>query len=237
MEHLVAGELAQNTMTALGTDAGRNAFLGDWQAMPTTPGSKVAALHFATNQAVQRVKALPKDRSRPSAVEKNYAAMQISEDLIARFRKTRAELKHWASAELQAGNEEIASTLRGDADMGSQLARSEIRAFIRSKVESGDDRFDLRGMVEKDPRFIAAIIEAPSELSGLSPAWATQMVAAAAAIHAPEAFQRVQAATAVARLADGTMAEMERAVPLAFFNRQLAGQMDSRVDTGPLGEG
>jgi hypothetical protein len=33
------------------------------------------------------------------------------------------------------------------------------------------------------------------------------------------------------------MAEMERAMPRAVFNRPLARQMESRVDTGPRGKG
>lgn len=61
---LVKTPQALQTMQFLSTDSGRKAMMGDWSKYDAVPGTKLAKLHHAVDDAVKRVSALEWDKTR-----------------------------------------------------------------------------------------------------------------------------------------------------------------------------
>lgn len=233
---LVNTETARRLMSALGTDSGRKAFLGDWSKYDAAPGTKLAALHHSVADAVKRVTALEWDKTR-TPPQQHQAGRKIAEATVAEIEKTRFELKSWAAKETANAIEAIETALSPDIGTAAQVVRSEIRAFILSK--RGDPEFvgELRGLVETDIRFATALFEAPAALSGMSSERLNTLRLYAAAAHAPEASERVRIASEVAAL-DGKLASVAAEVPRSFFDGGIEKGMATRVEIdAPLATG
>ncbi|SEQ90634.1 hypothetical protein [Thalassovita taeanensis] len=233
---LVNTETARRLMSALGTDSGRKAFLGDGTRYDAVPATKIMKLHHSVDDAVKRVNALEWDKTR-TPPQQHQAGRKIAEATVAEINKTRDELKAWVAKETADAMEAIETALSPDIGTAAQVVRSEIRAFILSK--RGDPEFvgELRGLVETDIRFATALFEAPAALSGMSSERLNTLRLYAAAAHAPEASERVRIASEVAAL-DGKLASVAAEVPRSFFDGGIEKGMATRVEIDtPLATG
>lgn len=98
-----------------------------------------------------------------------------------------------------------------------------------SKAGDADFQAKLRGLVETDLRYAAAIGSAAAELSGLSSDRAAKLRVHAVAAHAPEASKRVAVAQEVAAL-DAKLAAVEAEIAPSFYNAGIEAGMASAVD-------
>ncbi len=229
-------ETARRLMSALGTDSGRKAFLGDWSKYDAAPGTKLAKLHHSVDDSVKRVTALEWDKTR-TPPQQHQAGRKIAEATVAEIEKTRFELKSWAAKETADAMEAIETALSPDIGTAAQVVHSEVRAFILSK--RGDPEFvgELRGLVETDIRFATALFEAPAALSGMSSERLNTLRLYAAAAQAPEAAERVRVESEVAAL-DGKLASVAAEVPRSFFDGGIEKGMATRVEIDtPLATG
>lgn len=233
---LVNSETAKRLLSALGTDSGRKAFLGDGSKYGTIPATKIMKLHHSVGDAVKRIGALEWDKTRTPA-QQHSAGRKIAEATVAEINKTRAELKSWVAKENAVAMGEIEDALAPDIGTAAQVVRSEIRAFVLSK--KGDPEFgaELRSLVETDLRFATALFEAPAALSGMSQERLQTLRLNAAIAHAPEAAERVRLAFEVAEL-DGKLASVAAEVPRSFYDANIEKGMETHVDvTAPLATG
>jgi hypothetical protein len=233
---LVKTPQALQTMQFLSTDSGRKAMLGDWSKFDAAPGTKLAKLHYAVDDAVKRVSALEWDKTR-SEPQRHQAARKIAEAVVAEITKTRAELKTYTDNETNAAMAEIDRALAPSIDTAAQVVRSEIRAFVLSKKGDPDFIGELRGLVESDLRFATAIFEAPAALSGISPERMNTLRMNAALAHAPEASERVRVASEIAGL-DRSLASVAMEIPRSFYSPGVEAGMQTRVEVdAPLSTG
>lgn len=233
---LVKTPQALQTMQFLSTDSGRKAMCGDWTKFDAVPGTKLAKLHHAIDDAVRRVSALEWDKTR-SEPQRHQAARKIAEAVVSEINKTRAELKAWTETETNAAMAEIDRALAPSIDTAAQVLRSEIRAFVLSKKGDPDFVLELRSLVETDLRFATAIFEAPAALSGISPERQKTLWGDAAAVHAPEATERVRVASEIAGL-DRSLASVAMEIPRSFYSPGVEAGMQTRVEVdAPLATG
>lgn len=236
---LVKTPQALQTMQFLSTDSGRKAMCGDWTKYDAVPGTKLAKLHYAIDDAVKRVSGLEYDKTR-SEPQRHQAARKISEAVVAEISKTRAELKQWADAETNAAMAEIDRALSPDIGTAAQVLRSEIRQFVRASLtgdKAAEFTVELRGLVESDLRFATALFEAPAALSGISPERMNTLRMNAALAHAPEASERVRVASEIAGL-DRSLASVAMEIPRSFYSPGVEAGMQTRVEVdAPLSTG
>ncbi|GEM_PF-3552319 len=230
---------ALQTMQFLSTDSGRKAMMGDWSKLDAAPGTKLAKLHYAVDDAVKRVSALEWDKTR-SEPQRHQAARKIAEAVVAEISKTRAELKAYAENETNAAMAEIDRVLTGDIGTAAQVLRSEIRQFVRASLtgdKAAEFTVELRGLVESDLRFASALLEAPAALSGLSADRLKTLRFDAAVAHAPDAAARVKVAQEIAGL-DRSLASVAMEIPRSFYSPGVEAGMASRVEVdAPLATG
>ena len=154
-----------------------------------------------------------------------------------RCRTQQAELKAWTETETNAAMAEIDRALAPSIDTAAQVLRSEIRAFVLSKKGDPDFVLELRSLVETDLRFATAIFEAPAALSGISPERQKTLWGDAAAVHAPEATERVRVASEIAGL-DRSLASVAMEIPRSFYSPGVEAGMQTRVEVdAPLSTG
>ena len=233
---LVNSETAKRLLSALGTDSGRKAFLGDGSKYGTVPSTKIMKLHHSVDDAVKRIGALEWDKTRTPA-QQHSAGRKIAEATVAEINKTRAELKSWVAKENTAAMEAIEDALAPDIGTAAQVVRSEIRAFVLSKKGEPEFGAELRGLVETDLRFATALFEAPAALSGMSQERLKTLHMQAAVAHAPEAAERVRLASEVAEL-DRKLASVAAEVPRSFYDGNIEQGMATHVDVNaPLATG
>ena len=229
---LVKTPTAKQFFQTMSIDAGRRAHMGNPEIFPAQPATSLTKLHAVMADAVKRADALEWDKTRTPAQQHN-AGRKLAEATVAEIRKSRAALKKWADDETAAGMAEVEETLEPEA--GKSALMSELRSFLRSKSGDADFQAKLRGLVETDLRYAAAIGSAPAELSGLSSDRAAKLRIYAAAAHAPEASKRVAVAQEVAAL-DAKLAAVEAEVAPSFYNAGIEAGMASAVDiSAPLG--
>ncbi|EAQ26707.1 hypothetical protein ROS217_19312 [Roseovarius sp. 217] len=210
--------------------------MGDWTKYDTTPGTKLAKLHHAVDDAVKRVSALEWDKTR-TPPQQHSAGRKIAEATVAEINKTRAELKSWVERENAAAMDEINTALAPDIGTAAQVMRSEIRAFVLSKKGEPEFAAELRSLVETDLRFATALFEAPAALSGMSQERLQTLRLQAAVAHAPEAAERVRLASEVGEL-DRKLASVAAEVPRSFYDGNIEKGMATYVDVNaPLATG
>ncbi|MBU2937018.1 MULTISPECIES: hypothetical protein [Pacificibacter] len=233
---LVNSETAKRLLSALGTDSGRKAFLGDGSKYDAVPATKIMKLHHSVGDAVKRIGALEWDKTRTPA-QQHSAGRKISDATVAEISKTRAELKSWVAKENAAAMQAVEDALAPDIGTAAQVVRSEIRAFVLSKQSDPAFGAELRGLVETDLRFATALFEAPAALSGMSQERLNTLRLNAAIAHAPEAAERVRLASEVAEL-DGKLASVAAEVPRSFYDGNIEKGMATHVDVNaPLATG
>lgn len=236
---LVNTPTATKFISTLGTDSGRKAFCGDWSKLDAEPGTKLAKLHHAVGDAVKRISNLPFDKTR-SEPQRHQAGRKIAEATVAQINNTRAELQSWAARETAAAMAQVDAVLAPDIDTAAQVVRSEIRAFVRDSLKgdgAAEFTVELRGLVETDLRFAHALLEAPAALSGVSPERLNTLRLHAAAAHAPQAAERVRAASEIASL-DRKLASVAAEVPRSFYDPTIEKGMASHVNIDvPLSTG
>lgn len=234
---LVNSPNALRFLEIMGTNAGRNAFMGSAEDLPSVPSGVLASLHRSVGTAVDRVKALEWDKTRLPP-QKHHAAKKLADAALAEIQKARADLKSWAERETAAAMAEVEHKLEPEGGMAEAVVRSEIRTFVRSSL-SGDAAANfaaqLRGLVETDKRFADAILEAPAALCGLTPERHASLRVDAAAAYAPEASMRVKVARDVAGL-DAKLASVAAELPGSFYDLKIAAGMATRVNTDSLAE-
>jgi hypothetical protein len=225
---LVNSETAKRLLSALGTDSGRKAFLGDGSKYDAVPATKIMKLHHSVGDAVKRIGALEWDKTRTPA-QQHSAGRKIAEATVAEISKTRAELKSWVAKENAAAMQAVEDALAPDLGTAAQVMRSEIRAFVLSKQSDPAFGAELRGLVETDLRFATALFEAPAALSGMSQERLNTLRLNAAIAHAPEAAERVRLASEVAEL-DRKLASVAAEVPRSFYDGNIEKGMATHVD-------
>lgn len=234
---LVNSPNALRILEIMGTNAGRNAFLGVAEGLPSVPAGVLTNLHRSVGSAVQKVKDLEWDKTRLPP-QKHSAAKKLADAALAEIQKARADLKAWADRETAAALAEVERKLEPEGGSSAAVVRSEIRTFIRSSL-TGDKAADftaqLRGLVETDKRFCDAILEAPAALSGLTPERLSSLRHDAAAVYATEGSMRVKVAHDVAGL-DAKLASVAAELPGSFYDLKTANSMATRVNTDSLAE-
>lgn len=234
---LVNNPQALRFLEIMGTNAGRNAFMGEAENLPSVPAGVLTKVHQAVGTAVQKVKDLEWDKTRLPP-QKHHAAKKLSDAALVAIQKARAELKAWADTETAEAYAEVQRILKPEASYSDQIVRSEIRTFVRQSL-TGDKAAEfagqLRGLVETDKRFADAILEVPAALVGLTPERLQTLWGDAAAAHAPEASMRVKVARDVAAL-DAKLAGVADEMPRSFYDPTIEQGMATRVNADSLSE-
>lgn len=234
---LVNNPQALRFLEVMGTNAGRNAFMGTVEDLPSVPAEVLTKVHQAVGTAVQRVKDLEWDKTRLPP-QKHHAAKKLSDAALVAIQNARAELKKWAVKEYEAGAAEIDRALEPENGYAAQGVRSEIRQFVRASL-TGDKAAEfvgqLRGLVETDKRFADAILEAPAALSGLTPERYDTLRVSAQNAYAPAAVERMKASKQVLAL-DDKLASVARELPRSFYDPTIEKGMATRVNAESLSE-
>ena len=230
MVGLVTTDKAQQFLSIMQLDVGRNAYLGAWEGLHPVPAGALMQVHHAVGDAVKRVSVLHLDKSRTPAQLHNVGR-KLAEAAVAEIHRGRAALTKWSIKESEEALAQIDKALSPEINTAAQIVRSDIRQFVRTSMngdKAAEFAVNLPDMIKADKQWIEAICEAPAALSGLSPERVKVLRMDAALAHAPEASMRIHAAAQVGKL-DAQLASVAADIPLNFYSAGIEAGMNSRV--------
>jgi len=223
--YLVQSPQAEKFLTLATTDAGRRSQLGDAKKYPRV-SQQITDAHETLRKGVERVTALPQDRTRTD-VARHAAAKQIAENTAKQLAFTRNNLATKAEDMMKDG------AALADAFFEMRSERSAIDAkmieWVQGKAQTDGGIAQIRKAAMENPQLAAVVYQAPDFLLGINPTSQQKLRFDVIEKHAPEAFKAMMGGNDLSELVprfDKAIASVHS----TFYNPAMAEQAASRVD-------